>query len=245
MMMQIELTDYLTQFQFPATDSTPLGRNIFVLHRHDDAILIDTGYEENIMELLPTLEQYRITHIIVTHYHLDHVSGLMEVIRTIPKVGSIHYHKNLLGLPEYLIQRLKPTILVDGDLTLSFHDISIHIKSMSGHSISDVLIEVNDTYLFIGDQLIFTNRQEQSIPYAEYSFTDHISVLKYIKEQYPYHTLLPSHGNAITNDATPYIDHAIQYLSYLQNGNHSLESFYKINPLPFQNDVWHKYNIKK
>ena len=52
-----------------------VGLNIILIENDSEALLIDTGYEQNFLELKEDLDKRNVTikNVVVSHFHPDHL----------------------------------------------------------------------------------------------------------------------------------------------------------------------------
>lgn len=62
----------------------PFGENCYIYSDENtkNALVVDPGYEME--KLLDLLKPYTLTHIFITHAHIDHIAGLEELKKTFP-----------------------------------------------------------------------------------------------------------------------------------------------------------------
>lgn len=111
-------------------------------------VLID-GNDE-VAPLLDRAEQegIEITHILVTHPHLDHVAGLAEARERLGGVPTVAHVEAAAELEDLGIDRN----LADGE-TLATGDLEIKAISTPGHAAGHLALLVNDRDLFTADVL--------------------------------------------------------------------------------------------
>ena len=167
--------------EFPNLDC-----NIYVLKNKVDNLqedyelmLIDSGNALNSTNLIAGIKKLgldprKITKIVITHEHLDHILGiynLPELIGSIPEIYAISYTKNTIetadietiipstfGLTPSIfgveIKKLPVKEVKEGEI-LNFGNFNLEIICTPGHSLGSMtLYEKNNKILFPGD-LIF------------------------------------------------------------------------------------------
>lgn len=241
-MNTIKLSNDLYMYMFPPDEGKELGLNIFVLYQGDECIVFDTGYERHMKQLLPELENKNIRYVICTHFHPDHCYGL----KVLPK-------QNLIG-SSYALETLKmfkaennllliPNIVVEDELEIDFYDHTIKIKSNPGHSNCEMIININDTFLLVGDEYMTTNNDEPVLPYVAETISQHIQALTNIVSNYNGYTYLPSHG-VPTKDQSK-LENRINYLKFALTKNKNMDNFYSKDDIQYSTDSWHRLNIRK
>ena len=146
----------------------PIYKNGFVIacERTHDGIVIDPGDEVD--ELLAAVRDHdvHVTHILLTHAHVDHISGVDVAKEAFD--APIYLHQGDLPLYERVLQqgamfdfkvRPQPPIDVFYDMSaINFGDYEIRLHHTPGHSPGGVTLEVGRKgqpagHLFVGDAL--------------------------------------------------------------------------------------------
>jgi hydroxyacylglutathione hydrolase len=146
----------------------PFYKNGFVVacERTREAILIDPGDE--IDELLGAVRDHdvQVRHILLTHAHLDHVSGVDTAKAALD--APVYLHRDDLPLYEHVVEqgamfgfkvRAQPPIDVFYDMSpIRFGDYSVRVHHTPGHCPGGVCLQVGKTtgdglHLFVGDTL--------------------------------------------------------------------------------------------
>jgi hydroxyacylglutathione hydrolase len=146
----------------------PFYKNGFVVacERTREAVLIDPGDEVD--ELLAAVRDHDVDvrHILLTHAHLDHVSGVDTAKNAI--AAPVYLHRDDLFLYERVVQqgemfgyKVRPQPAVDTfyDLTpITFGDYEVRVHHTPGHCPGGVCLQVGPTgaagtHLFVGDTL--------------------------------------------------------------------------------------------
>jgi glyoxylase-like metal-dependent hydrolase (beta-lactamase superfamily II) len=200
-MKKIELSRGIIQYIFEAKAQQYYGKNIIALINEDKALLIDTGLEDQTEEVVKDLKESNITieKVIISHFHNNHMQGL-KILPDVTVYGSSHYKQTLdLWTPPEEHQYYKPTVLIDKRLVLKFGNHNIEMLQNPGHSLCTILVKINDEFLYIADELIFSNTGEPILPRVTKSdiINHYISAHNLIKcSQY---TFIPSHGMVISD----------------------------------------------
>lgn len=126
-----------------------MDNNCYLISSGSQGLLIDAAAEPSTLLSMADSAGVRITDVLTTHRHWDHVGALEDVLE---KTGATHWgsHLDAPALP------VAPDVeLNDGDtLTFAGHDFPVHI--LRGHTpggaaiAADIDGEVN---LFVGDSL--------------------------------------------------------------------------------------------
>jgi len=146
----------------------PIYKNGFVIacERTHDGVIIDPGDEVD--ELLAAVRDHdvHVTHILLTHAHIDHISGVDVAKEAFD--APVYLHQADLPLYERVLQqgamfdfkvRPQPPIDVFYDMSpIDFGDYQIRLHYTPGHSPGGVTLEVGRkgqpaSHLFVGDAL--------------------------------------------------------------------------------------------
>ncbi len=162
----------------------PFFKNGFVVgcERTRDAVVIDPGDE--VAELLSfvSAERLRVTAILLTHAHVDHVSGVAEAKRRL--AAPIHLHRDDLFLYEQAVAhgarfglRVEAPPPVDlfyeGHEPLAFGDYDVFVHHTPGHCPGGVCLQVGQRGdrgmdLFVGDTLFADSIGRTDLPGGDY-----------------------------------------------------------------------------
>ncbi len=241
-MKTTQLSKNFNMYTFDPDEGRVLGQNIFVLFHENECVIFDAGYERHMSQLLPHLEGYTIKYVICTHFHPDHTYGL----NVMPKqhvIGSFEAINTLTMFEVQDNELLVPQTLVKDSLQLTFHNHTIKLQTNPGHSNCGLLIDVDQSFVLIGDEYMTTNLNEPVLPYVAETITQHIQALECIINNYKTHTFIPSHGVPTTN--VDDLEYRVRYLEYALTKNSSLEPFYQQNDTHFLSESWHRLNIRK
>ncbi len=172
----------------------PFFKNGFVLgcDRTAEAVLIDPGDE--VAELLEIVSKRRLAvgHILLTHAHVDHVSGVAQAKAALG--APIYLHRADLFLYDDAVQHgrlfgidVEPPPPVDHfyDLTapsLRFGDYEVRVHHTPGHCPGGVCLQVGaagtpGTQLFVGDTLFAGSIGRTDLPGG-----DHATLIRSIKD---------------------------------------------------------------
>jgi hydroxyacylglutathione hydrolase len=162
----------------------PFYKNGFVVACGEtrDAILIDPGDEVD--DLLRIVESQRLTvrHILLTHAHMDHVSGVARAKRA--TAASIGVHRDDVFLYEAAVEQgrmfgysLEAPPAPDVDLAASgpigFGEFEALVRHTPGHSPGGVCLQIagpgaGGTHLFVGDTLFAGSIGRTDLPGGDY-----------------------------------------------------------------------------
>ena len=173
----------------------PFMKNGFVLacERTREAVYIDPGDEVD--ELLATIagEQLTTVAILLTHAHVDHVSGVAEAKRALGVPIYLHpddlfLYQNAVrtGMMFGLTVEEPPPVDVfyDGEGPIAFGDYRVRIVHTPGHCPGGVCLAVSKNgdssppHLFVGDTLFAGSIGRTDLPGGDYA-----TLLKAITEK--------------------------------------------------------------
>lgn len=242
----IKVNELITVFQFPSQGKYHMGTNITVLEKNNEVIIIDTGYEHYMAEVKPYLEGKKIKYVICTHFHPDHCYGLHELEKQVV-IGSEKALDTLTMFNDENDQLLIPSIAITENTKMKFFDHSLEFVLNPGHSLCGMLIIVDNKYLFVGDDIMYTTNNESIMPYIAASVQDHINSLTTIKNQLQGKIIIPAHGVVLDNyeETIDDINHKIAYLEYIKQGHKDLSKFTEQYKVSFVNEIWHRLNITR
>jgi len=189
----------------------PFMKNGYVLgcERTREAVYIDPGDEVDALLAFIASQQLIVTHLLLTHAHVDHVSGLAKAKRELG--APVYLHRDDLPLYKDAVQhgmlfgmRIEEPPPVDrfydpstslraGGSVISFGDLKVSVHHTPGHCPGGVCLAVTPpdepTQLFVGDTLFAGSIGRTDLPGGDYE------------------TLM----NSITNVLFPFGDDAIVY----------------------------------
>ena len=147
------------------------------------AVFIDPGDEvEELLEFVRA-EQLQVTHILLTHAHVDHVSGVAEAKRTLGV--PIYLHKDDLFLYQnavrsgmmfgLTVEEPPPVdVFYDGEGPIAFGEYEARVVHTPGHCPGGVCLAIakkGDTsppHLFVGDTLFAGSIGRTDLPGGDY-----------------------------------------------------------------------------
>lgn len=111
-----------------------------------EAVMIDAGGP--VAPLLQSIEQrnLRLTHILLTHHHHDHVAELDTVMRAHPQTPVLIHALERELVPQADTDLSPETVIQSGDLRIR----PLHTP---GHTLGMVSLLINDSDVFTGDVL--------------------------------------------------------------------------------------------
>ena len=179
----------------------PLGdyqTNCYIVHEENstDCLIIDPGYEPEIISSY--LEEKGLTPaaILLTHCHFDHVGAVKDLAAQYD--CKVFLDKKELAMPPMLTNG--PLYYTDGygdGDTLTLADIPIQVLETPGHTPGSVCL-VMEQHLFSGDTLFAGSCGRTDLPGGNAkAMKESLARLAALKENYQVH---PGHGHGSTLD---------------------------------------------
>jgi glyoxylase-like metal-dependent hydrolase (beta-lactamase superfamily II) len=162
----------------------PFEKNGYVLacERTREAVYIDPGDEVDALREYIKAEKLATRAILLTHAHLDHVSGVGRAKRTLDV--PIHLHRDDLFLYDQAsasgrrygltIEQPPPVdVFYDGPGPITFGDFDVFVHHTPGHCPGGVCLQVGPRGqagkdLFVGDTLFAGSIGRTDLPGADY-----------------------------------------------------------------------------
>lgn len=245
----INLESDIRLLRFKPLAKSFISFNMILIIDGDNCLLIDTGYDRH----FHIIEQYlkdinkKISKVIVSHFHNDHIGGLKN-LKGIPVIGSI-YSKDTLEKYRKGESELFPTDVVINEKEFSFGRHHIKIINNPGHSKDGTIILINNKFIFVGDDVIRSDQGNAVIPFlADQDFQQQISAIEQIKLLAKGKVLIPSHGQYLSNnfDIFKDLNERLAYLNYFYKyPEHTYNHFVNRTMIQFEGTKWHHYNMKK
>ncbi|XP_047544525.1 beta-lactamase-like protein 2 homolog [Vanessa atalanta] len=189
------------------------GTNTYLIGNGRNRILLDTGdrdvqdYQKNLAEVVKA-EQINIEHIVVTHWHHDHIGGVENLYGTIAKQPQIWKHKrDSSDAPDSELPNTLPlNWLADGQ-EIKVEGATVKIHHTPGHTTDHVVMTLlEDNILFSGDCIL----GEGTAVFEDlYTYMKSLSKILELKPNVIY----PGHGNIIEDPIQKieyYINHRNQ-----------------------------------
>lgn len=214
---------------------TYTGTGVYIIGRGEVAV-IDPGPElaEHLDALLAALDGERVTHILLTHHHLDHsplARPLAEatgatIYGRAPAALAVESHD---GMEEGADSRFKPEVeLTDGQI-LAGPGWTLEAITTPGHTSNHVCFALKEeNALFSGDHIMGWSTTVITPP--DGNMGDYFASLDKVRAR-GFDTLWPTHGSPV-RDVTPFIDAYIahrrdreaQILNALASGNDRIQA---------------------
>ncbi len=244
-MKKLELSQGIIQYVFEPKSQQFIGNNIIALIHDDKALLIDTGFEYQTEEVIEDLKKSNIfiERVIISHFHNSHMQGL-KILPEITVYGSGHYKQTLdLWIPQEEQKYYTPTVLVEKSLTVKFGKHTIEMLQNPGHSLCTLLIKINDEFIYIADELIFSNTGEPILPRIKKNDVVNQYISVHNLKKYSTYTFIPGHG-AIINEQSlieEEIKNVCRYLCEILSNDDKItvEEATKDCTCNFLNKEWH------
>ena len=163
----------------------PFFKNGYVAgcRRTLQAVFIDPGDEVEQLLAFITAEQLQVTCILLTHAHVDHVSGVAEAKRTLNVPIYLHRDDSVLyqnavrtGMMFGLTVEEPPPVdrYYEGEGPIVFGDYSVRVVHTPGHCPGGVCLAVSKAgasaapALFVGDTLFAGSIGRTDLPGGDY-----------------------------------------------------------------------------
>lgn len=205
----------LLNYRFLAEEGFLYGFNLYALLNGKDVMLVDTAFRSQAKQVKKDLTSkgLRLTHVLLTHFHPDHVAGLIALDPEITVLGSPEYKKTLT---KDIPQKVTPVSFSEG---FQFGEFTLSFTPAPGHSACSILIDINSKYLHAGDNLMSRYDGNAILPWVEYhKLADHISSLEMLKRMKRVRIIL-SHGPELSGEEEIIraIDDRLSYLKAVLN----------------------------
>jgi hydroxyacylglutathione hydrolase len=163
----------------------PFQQNGFVVASQTtkDAVIIDPGDGVGALLAFADREGLAIRHILLTHAHIDHVTGVAEAKRALDV--PVYLHRDDLFLYERVVQhgqmfgvRVEPQPAIDvfytPGQTIAFGELQAAVHHTPGHCPGGVCLAIGATgsapkELFVGDTLFAGSIGRTDLPGGDYN----------------------------------------------------------------------------
>ena len=167
--------------------------NIYILSNDTEAVVIDPGYEPDI--ILDALEGKELKAILLTHGHFDHVGAVKELVA---ETGcKVYIHAADLSLPPMITagQLYYTHTYAEGDTVCPIEGAQIAVLHTPGHTPGSVCLLLGDQ-MFSGDTLFEGSGGRMDRPGGD-QLQMHQSLNRLVSLQADYH-IHPGHGGSTT-----------------------------------------------
>ena len=202
-MKVIDLGEGLLVFMFDPPPGEFEGLNLLALVDGGEALLLDTGYKENLREALAHLEGMgaRPTKAVISHYHPDHADGL-ALLPGLETWGHAAFQETLdrCFRPERHAS-LAPRHAISARESLAFGRHRLELIPMPGHTPDSICVAIDGRVMYAADLLLFTNGGEPVLPSVHARPVSlHADALKKLRG-YLDMTFVPGHGAPVPDRA--------------------------------------------
>jgi len=166
----------------------PFHKNGFVIgcERTHEAVVIDPGDEAGDLLAAVRDSDVQVTHILLTHAHIDHITGVAQVKDAL--AVPVYLHKDDLPLYEHAVQqgqmfgfavRQPPPVDAYYDLNpIYFGDYEVRVHHTPGHCPGGVCLQIGrkgtgGADLFVGDTLFAGSIGRTDLPGGNYEVLMH------------------------------------------------------------------------
>ncbi len=246
-MIKREIAEGIFEYVFgPRQPHHHFADRIVAIVSGNKAMLIDTGYEDEAREVLRDLTANGIGlhSVIISHFHDDHMEGL-KALPDVPVYGSARFQETLdRWNPKEEHQYFTPMVPVDAPLSIQFGPHEIEIIPFPGHSVCTVLLKIDNTFLYIADEVMFTPEGEPLMPCIKKDDAKiQLASLGRLKGYLNY-SFIPAHGDNIKSrdDILSAIENTMLYLGQVSehDGKISYEEATKDCTCEFVHKEWHE-----
>jgi len=199
-MLKKELAAGIVQYTFsPQNKDDNYGDNIIAIIYEDKAILIDTGFEDEVQQVIEDLFSSGITidKVIISHFHDDHMEGL-KLLPNATVYGSSRFQETLdMWTAKEEHKYFTPVVVVDVPTIIKFGSHILEIIPSAGHSACTVLVNINGQFLHVADEIMYSPDGQSIIPSIDSreNIKRQLESWNIIKD-YSALTIIPGHGAA-------------------------------------------------
>ncbi|XP_039765124.1 beta-lactamase-like protein 2 homolog [Pararge aegeria] len=137
------------------------GTNTYLLGTGKNRILLDTGdkgvkdYQEHLSDVVSS-EKVNIEHIVVTHWHHDHIGGVEDLYGTIAKTPKIWKHRrDPIDMPDSQLPDTIPLNWLSDGQEIKVEGATIKVHHTPGHTTDHVALTLlEENILFSGDCIL-------------------------------------------------------------------------------------------
>ena len=248
-MKKQQLVKNIIRYTFDPRPGVQFSTSVIAIFNGDKVMLIDTAYEDQMSKLLDKFSKNNIEveQVIISHFHGDHMEGL-KALPKVPVYGSSHYQKTLdrwTAKEEHI--HFTPSIKVDKPLSFTYGEHNLTLIPFPGHSVCSMLINIDDHFLHIADELMASPVGEPLLPSSDGNdMKRHLNSLDRLRS-YEGFTIIPGHGPTFpSEELISEIENRYHYLKALHDsdGVISYENAIEKCTSTFVHSEWHKYNCK-
>lgn len=246
-MKKIKLSNDIYQYQFSPFEGQHFGFNIYALINGNEALLLDTAFENHAQLVVDDLkaQNIEIKQVVFSHFHPDHISGLPALNK--PKLYGNGLYQDSLNkfTPPEKHHLFAGMNCIDNSSQLKFGAFNLRFQMIQGHVPCGMFTIIDDKFIHVADDVMASNDDEPLLPSVNVKHAQqHIDSLELLKK-YASFTLLLSHGNAIKGDANV-LENIEQRQNYLKaiaanSAPISLEEALVNCEYDFLQKDWHNY----
>ncbi len=220
-----------------------------MIENDNEALLIDTGYEDNFIEIKEDLDKrnIKITNIVVSHFHPDHTGGLAH-LKDVNIYGS-EFAEISLNKHNKVIDHMLPNKVVYDKLEFEFGNHTLKLEKNIGHTKDGILITIDNKFMYVGDDMVYSHKGKALIPFCtDQNVEEHILSSEKIYKNYIGKIIIPTHGIMIENQEfiKKDLENRLTYLKYIQKNNDcTFDEFLKDTGIKFIGMKSHDYNTNK
>lgn len=230
---------------YSAGDYNALG-NVYGIDTNEGLILVDCGLPEVSLPIINSsisyweLEHKPITHVLVTHAHVDHcgnakyyqergakiVVGRGDVDYLCQAGGFNRFHDTRFDQGTYhIFPAFTPDIIIEGDQELTINGLKFQFLSIPGHTVGSLAIYVEldgKTILFTGDSIypMGINCEKVDLGWRgdpRYDNKAFINSIVKLSDKVECDMVLPGHGNLCVRNGSHVIWNAAKLATHLLN----------------------------
>nr|XP_021182819.2 beta-lactamase-like protein 2 homolog [Helicoverpa armigera]XP_049708140.1 beta-lactamase-like protein 2 homolog [Helicoverpa armigera] len=172
------------------------GTNTYLLGTGQNRILLDTGdkdvkeYQSQLAELVQA-EQVNIEHIVVTHWHHDHIGGVENLYGTIAKQPKVWKYRRSPDDDQDELSQIYPIRWLTDGQELKVEGATVRVHHTPGHTTDHVVLTLlEENILFSGDCIL----GEGTAVFEDlYNYMKSLNRILELKPSVIY----PGHGNII------------------------------------------------
>ena len=202
-MIKQNIADGIVLYSFiPRKKWHHYGNNILALINKEssEVLLIDAGFEDEMRQVVNDLnsQSLRISKIIISHFHDDHMEGL-KVVKDAEVFGGGDFQKTLdLYTQKEQHAIYTPNIKISEPTKLVFGEHLLEITPLPGHSECTVIVKINQSFLHVADEILYSNNGVPLLPAFDGPQTMQRQINAWEKlNTYENLNIIPGHGSML------------------------------------------------